>query len=296
MRSVAAALGAGFFFVAWAVYYLVRKRDGLGFGDMVLMAMVGTFLGLKLTVLVIFLAPVIGNPLRLVVDYSTSCKSRSAGADFILVAHGAVRSIPRNKCPDFAVPGTGNLELVSGTVPLTESGLSMSVESRGHLFQVMTPVNLMEATPLLRGERPQHRMAQNPRRFSKSFFRVHQHGIHGHQRIIETAQWIRAEARAWNGMLRSLNASRETSQTQNIDAPHLLLQSSSAPLDCPGLCGAKQTPGGGGVRQRQVLQQLYGAPLSIRGVRQRIGGRRTSGAFGFASYEFQFRRQGLQPG
>lgn len=58
---VAAAFGAGFFFVAWAGYYLVRKRDGLGFGDIALMAMVGTFLGLKLTVLVVFLAPVMGS-------------------------------------------------------------------------------------------------------------------------------------------------------------------------------------------------------------------------------------------
>lgn len=58
---VAAAFGAGFFFVAWAVYYLVRKRDGVGFGDIALMAMVGTFLGLKLTVLVVFLAPVMGS-------------------------------------------------------------------------------------------------------------------------------------------------------------------------------------------------------------------------------------------
>lgn len=58
---IAAVFGAGFFFVAWAVYYLARKRDGLGFGDIALMAMVGSFLGLKLTVLVVFLAPVMGS-------------------------------------------------------------------------------------------------------------------------------------------------------------------------------------------------------------------------------------------
>jgi leader peptidase (prepilin peptidase) / N-methyltransferase len=58
---VAAVLGAGFFFVAWAIYYLARKRDGLGFGDIALMAMVGTFLGLKLTLPVIFFAPVMGT-------------------------------------------------------------------------------------------------------------------------------------------------------------------------------------------------------------------------------------------
>lgn len=58
---IAAVFGAAFFFFAWAAYYLVRKRNGLGFGDIAMMAMVGTFLGLKLTVLVVFLAPVIGS-------------------------------------------------------------------------------------------------------------------------------------------------------------------------------------------------------------------------------------------
>ncbi len=59
--SIAAVFGAAFFFFAWAAYYLVRKRHGLGFGDIAMMALIGTFLGLKLTVLVVFLAPVIGS-------------------------------------------------------------------------------------------------------------------------------------------------------------------------------------------------------------------------------------------
>ncbi len=58
---VAAMFGAGFFLIAWALYYFARKRDGLGFGDISLMAMLGTFLGLKLTALVVFLAPVMGS-------------------------------------------------------------------------------------------------------------------------------------------------------------------------------------------------------------------------------------------
>lgn len=52
-----AAVGAGFFYLAWALYYLVRKAHGLGFGDIALMAMAGAFLGLKTIVLVIVLAP-----------------------------------------------------------------------------------------------------------------------------------------------------------------------------------------------------------------------------------------------
>ena len=51
-------VGAGFFYFAWALYYLVRKQHGLGFGDIALMGMSGAFLGLKLIVLVIALAPV----------------------------------------------------------------------------------------------------------------------------------------------------------------------------------------------------------------------------------------------
>jgi leader peptidase (prepilin peptidase) / N-methyltransferase len=55
---VGAAVGAGFFYLAWAVYYLVRKQHGLGFGDVALMGMSGAFFGLKLVVLVIALAPI----------------------------------------------------------------------------------------------------------------------------------------------------------------------------------------------------------------------------------------------
>ena len=58
---IGAAFGAAFFYIAWALYYLVRKRQGLGMGDIALVAMVGTFLGLKLTVLVVFLSPILAT-------------------------------------------------------------------------------------------------------------------------------------------------------------------------------------------------------------------------------------------
>jgi len=58
---IASALGAGFFYSIWAIYYLVRKRHGLGFGDIALIAMCGAFLGLKLTVFVLFAAPIMGS-------------------------------------------------------------------------------------------------------------------------------------------------------------------------------------------------------------------------------------------
>ncbi len=57
---VAMIFGAAFFYSIWALYYLVRKRHGLGFGDIALVAMCGAFLGLKLTLFVLFSAPILG--------------------------------------------------------------------------------------------------------------------------------------------------------------------------------------------------------------------------------------------
>ena len=52
-------VGAGFFYLTWAFYYLVRKKHGLGFGDISLMGMSGAFLGLKLILFVIFSSPLL---------------------------------------------------------------------------------------------------------------------------------------------------------------------------------------------------------------------------------------------
>jgi leader peptidase (prepilin peptidase) / N-methyltransferase len=72
---VAAVFGAGFFYFLWALYYLVRRRHGMGFGDIALIAMIGAFLGLKLTVLVVFLAPIMAT----VFGLATLPLARSSG-------------------------------------------------------------------------------------------------------------------------------------------------------------------------------------------------------------------------
>ncbi len=54
-----AVVGAGFFYLAWALYYLARKKHGLGFGDITLMGMSGAFLGLKLILFVVFCSPLL---------------------------------------------------------------------------------------------------------------------------------------------------------------------------------------------------------------------------------------------
>jgi leader peptidase (prepilin peptidase)/N-methyltransferase len=58
---VAMLFGAVFFYSIWAIYYLIRKRHGLGFGDVALIAMCGAFLGFKLTLFVLFSAPILAT-------------------------------------------------------------------------------------------------------------------------------------------------------------------------------------------------------------------------------------------
>jgi leader peptidase (prepilin peptidase)/N-methyltransferase len=75
LDSVVGALaGAGFFFVASGLYFLLRKRQGMGAGDFALIAMSGTFLGLKLVLLVIFAAPLLATAyaLTLIVRHASN--------------------------------------------------------------------------------------------------------------------------------------------------------------------------------------------------------------------------------
>jgi len=56
-----AAVGASFIYGAGAIYLRWRGTEGIGFGDVKLMAMVGAFLGMKLTVFTIFTASLAGS-------------------------------------------------------------------------------------------------------------------------------------------------------------------------------------------------------------------------------------------
>jgi leader peptidase (prepilin peptidase) / N-methyltransferase len=56
-----AVVGASFIYGAGAIYLRARGVEGMGFGDVKLMAMVGAFLGVKLTVFTIFTASIAGS-------------------------------------------------------------------------------------------------------------------------------------------------------------------------------------------------------------------------------------------
>ncbi len=55
-----ALAGGGLLYLIGELYYLLRHQEGMGFGDVKMMAMVGVFLGPKLTLFTIFMASVIG--------------------------------------------------------------------------------------------------------------------------------------------------------------------------------------------------------------------------------------------
>jgi leader peptidase (prepilin peptidase)/N-methyltransferase len=59
--TTGAIVGASFIYGAGAIYLRARGVEGMGFGDVKLMAMIGSFLGVKLTIFTIFAASLAGS-------------------------------------------------------------------------------------------------------------------------------------------------------------------------------------------------------------------------------------------
>lgn len=57
---IGAVVGAGFLLLVYGVYYFVRKKEGLGMGDVTLMLMIGAYLGWQLTFFTLILASLAG--------------------------------------------------------------------------------------------------------------------------------------------------------------------------------------------------------------------------------------------
>jgi len=55
-----AVAGAGFLLLVYGAYFLIRKKEGLGMGDVTMLLMIGAYLGLMRTLLTLILASFVG--------------------------------------------------------------------------------------------------------------------------------------------------------------------------------------------------------------------------------------------
>ncbi len=86
-----AAVGASFIYGAGMIYRIARHVEGMGFGDVKLMAMIGAFLGPKLTVFTLFAASIAGSVYGLATIPLVWMKRRRRYAR-VLPSSGAARS------------------------------------------------------------------------------------------------------------------------------------------------------------------------------------------------------------
>lgn len=75
------ALGAGVLIIVATGYYLLTKKEGMGGGDVKLLAMIGAFLGWKAIVFTIFVGSAVGTVVGLAVAIRTK-KGRKAAVPF----------------------------------------------------------------------------------------------------------------------------------------------------------------------------------------------------------------------
>ncbi len=67
-----AVLGGGLFYAVAEIFYRLTGKEGLGFGDVMLMLMVGTFLGIPLTLMTILIGSVVGTAVALPLEIFSS--------------------------------------------------------------------------------------------------------------------------------------------------------------------------------------------------------------------------------
>ena len=64
-RSIGIVVGGGFLWLMIEVYYRIRHEEGLGLGDVKMLAMIGAFLGWQLTLVTLMMASLPGSILGL---------------------------------------------------------------------------------------------------------------------------------------------------------------------------------------------------------------------------------------
>lgn len=88
--AIGAALGGGLLLALWGLWLLVRKEEGMGLGDVKMLAMVGAFLGWKGVLVTLFFASLVGSAvgLALIAVGRGGMKSRLPFGVFLALAAG----------------------------------------------------------------------------------------------------------------------------------------------------------------------------------------------------------------
>lgn len=93
-----AAVGAGTIWVLRAIYFIVREIEGVGFGDVKMMMMVGAYLGWSSTFLTLLLASLLGSMIGVVIMIRQ--RDRFAGIPYgLFIAMAAVIALLAGKPP-----------------------------------------------------------------------------------------------------------------------------------------------------------------------------------------------------
>ena len=88
-----AVIGGGTLFIVAFTYELIRRKQGLGMGDVKMIAMVGAFLGWRLTILTIFAGSFLGSILGVLLILSRKMNFQSKLAFGVFLGIGAVFSL-----------------------------------------------------------------------------------------------------------------------------------------------------------------------------------------------------------
>src|ERR1700690_1270851 len=122
-----AAFGGAFLYGAAAIYLRARGVEGMGFGDVKLMAMIGAFLGTKLTVLTIFAASLAGSLFGLTTVLAVWIKRLRR-----IQAHAALRASPPI-VPDIASPDIASAS--DSIVAAAETPIAVRLTPRRRAWQ-----------------------------------------------------------------------------------------------------------------------------------------------------------------
>jgi leader peptidase (prepilin peptidase)/N-methyltransferase len=88
--AAGALLGAGVLLAVWLAWYLVRHEEGMGLGDVKMLAMIGAFLGWKGVLVALFIASLAGAAVGLTLMARGSLDARSKLPFGVFLAFGGL--------------------------------------------------------------------------------------------------------------------------------------------------------------------------------------------------------------